>query len=57
MDVTEQLVPNYDYEKLSEEYAGSLLEAYIGRMGRKPQDVRTKKALEYGVNALLGHKL
>lgn len=56
VDVTEQLVPDYDYEKLCEEYAGSLLEAYIRRMERKPQDVRTKKALEYGVNALLGHK-
>lgn len=57
VDVTEQLVPDYNYEKLSEEYAGSLLEAYIGRMGRRTQDVRTKRALEYGVNALLGHRL
>ena len=57
VDVTEDLQPDYDYESLQREYEDSILDAYIGRMKRRQQDVRTKKALEYGVNALLGHKL
>lgn len=57
VDVREQLVPDYNYEKLSTEYAESILGAYIRRMNRDSADIVTKKALEYGVNALLGHEL
>ena len=57
VDVTEQLSPDYDYEKLKENYKDTLLGNYIEEMERRPQDVVTKKALEYGVNALLGYKI
>lgn len=57
MDVTEHLVPDYDYEQLMEEHGDSILGAYIRRMKQKEQDVVAAKALEYGVNALLGHKI
>jgi len=30
---------------------------YITQLQKLPQDVITKKAMEYGVNALLGHDL
>lgn len=57
VDVTEEMEPDYDYERLQREHEDSLLGEYIRRMDRRKQDVCTKKALEYGVNALLGHKL
>ena len=57
VDVTEQLLPDYDYDKLKENYKGTLLGNYIKEMEKRPQDVVTKKALEYGVNALLGYKI
>ena len=57
VDVTEQLLPDYDYEKLKEDYKDTLLGNYIENMERRPQDMVTKKALEYGVNALLGYKV
>lgn len=57
VDVTEKLLPDYDYEKLSLEYEGSLLESYIQTMMNRPKDIVTKKALEYGVDALLGYKI
>ena len=44
-------------EKLKENYKDTLLGNYIEEMERRPQDVVTKKALEYGVNALLGYKI
>lgn len=56
VDVTAHLRPDYDYEKLLEERPDSLLGAYIRRMQQKEAEVVTKKALEYGVNALLGYK-
>ena len=55
--MTEQLSPDYDYEKLKENYKDTLLGNYIEEIERRPQDVVTKKALEYGVNALLGYKI
>lgn len=56
--MTEQLSPDYDYEKLKENYKDTLLGNYIEEMERLAwQDVVTKKALEYGVNALLGYKI
>lgn len=47
--------PDYDYNKMLEEEKDSLLGRYIRQMYRLPQDMITKKAMEYGVNALLGH--
>ena len=57
VDVKAELWPNYHYDKIVEEQPDSLLARYILRMQKKEQDAITKKALEYGVNALLGHKI
>ena len=57
VDVTEHLLPDYSYEKMLEENPGSLLGRYIRTMQVKPQDAVTEKALEFGVSALLGHKI
>lgn len=57
VDVRERLVPDYDYKKLLAEHPQSILGAYIRRMNREDADAVTKKALEYGVNALLGHEI
>lgn len=57
VDVTEKLVPDYDYVKLQEEYANTILGNYIRTMQAETRDVVTNKALEYGVNALLGYQL
>ena len=56
-DVTEQLRPDYDYDKLLAEHENSLLGAYIAAMQKKRQDPVAAKALEYGVSALLGHEI
>lgn len=56
VDVQADLTPDYDYEKLEKEYEGSLLGYYVNQM-RKKNDAVSRKALEYGVNALLGHKI
>ena len=57
VDVTINLQPDYDYEKMLKDQPDSLVGRYIKRMKKQPQDVVTKKALEYGVNALLGHNI
>lgn len=49
------LRPDYDYDKIREEQPETLLGRYIEQMQKFPQDVITKKAMEYGVNALLGY--
>ena len=46
-----------DYEKMVEEQPEALLSRYILRMQKLPQDEISEKALEYGVNALLGHNI
>lgn len=56
VDVTVQLVTDYDYDRLEREYAGSLLGAYIKTMRGKEGNVVSQKALEYGVQALLGER-
>lgn len=55
VDITDQTVPDYDYGKLLEEHADSILGEYIRSMRKKEPGVCTAKALEYGVNALLGY--
>ena len=68
VDVTEHLVLDYNYEKMMQENPNTLLSSYISRMqskiektsvedNRNTSDIINKKALEYGVNALLGHKI
>lgn len=57
VNVEKHLLPNYDYERMQEESPDSLLGSYIRAMRNRPQDVVTQKALEYGVNALLGHQI
>lgn len=37
VDVTEQLSPDYDYEKLKENYKDTLLGNYIEEMERRPR--------------------
>jgi len=53
--VYSELRPNFDYDKMREEGRDSLLGRYIEEMQKLPQDMITKKAMEYGVNALLGY--
>jgi len=55
--VISNLRPDYDYERMLEMEGDSLLGRYIMQMQKLPQDVITKKAMEYGVNALLGHDI
>lgn len=57
VDVTANLQQDYDYEKMLREQPESLLGRYIARMEKRPQDVVARKALEFGVNALLGHNI
>lgn len=57
VDVREQTVPDFDYDRLLTEHPDSILAAYIRKMNRDNTDIVTKKALEYGVNALLGYDL
>ncbi len=57
VDVTAHLVPDYNYEKMLAENKDTLLGSYIYAMQSRKQDAVTQKALEYGVNALLGHQI
>ena len=57
VDITEHLKPDYDFDKILSEQPDSLLGRYITRMQKLPQNRTSKKALEYGVNALLGHRI
>ena len=56
VSVTESLVPDYNYEKLYEEHENALLGAYILEMQKKADPIAAK-ALEYGVEALLGNQI
>lgn len=56
VDVISDLRPDYDYEKMREEEPDSLLGRYIAELQKMPQNAVTRKALEYGVNALLGYE-
>lgn len=50
VDITDQTVPDYDYEKLLEEHADSILGEYIRSMQKKRTGASAPaKALEYGV--------
>lgn len=55
--VVSNLRPDYDYDRIADEEEDSLLGRYIVQMQKLPQDIITKKAMEYGVNALLGHDI
>ena len=44
---------DYDYEKLKMQYGKQILGKYIQAMEKMPQDEITKKALYYGVEALI----
>lgn len=56
VDVTKQMMPDYDYKKLAAQHPGTLLSNYIKAISSRPQDAVTTKALEYGVNVLVEHK-
>lgn len=57
MDVQCNLWPDYDYGKLAKEQEYTLTGRYIKEMQQREETAVTRKALEYGVNALLGHKI
>ena len=57
LEVRAQLMPNFNYARIVEEQPDSLLARYILRMQKHDVDDITERALEYGVNALLGHKI
>ena len=57
VEVMEHLKPDYDFSKIVSEQADSILGRYVTTMQKLPQDEITKKALEYGVSALLGHHI
>ena len=54
VDITDQTVPDYDYGKLLEEHADSIL-GNTYAVCEKKNRASAAKALEYGVNALLGY--
>ena len=45
--------PDYDFEKLKEEYRGRIVDRYIRKLQGMPQDAVSRRALELGVSALL----
>lgn len=57
IDVSCDILPDYDFDKLREEQGHTLLGNYIESMQAKEQNKVTRKALEYGVSALLGHQI
>lgn len=57
VDVRAELMPELSYDRITEEQPDSLLARYVLRMRKQGSDEITERALEYGVNALLGHKI
>ena len=53
VQVTSRCQPDYDLEKLKLQYQGQILGRYIETLEEMPQSEITKKALYYGVEALL----
>ena len=54
VEMTDETQPDYDFEKLRKEYAGTLVAAYIDSLLEKESMTETeKRALYYGVGALL----
>lgn len=53
IQVVNQCQPDYDFERLKQQYAQQLIGKYIGAMEQLPQDEVTKLALYYGVEVLL----
>lgn len=48
--------PDYDFQKLKEDYRGQIVERYIREIQAMPQDEVSRRALYLGVNALLGNE-
>lgn len=48
--------PNYDFQKLKEEYRGQIVERYIREVQAMSPDEVTRRALYLGVDALLGNE-
>ncbi len=53
VQVTNQCKADYDFENLKQQYGQQILGRYIQALEKMPQDEITKKALYYGVEALL----
>lgn len=51
--VLDETEPDYHFEQLKEKYDGTLLQKYIEVMEQYPDSVQGKKALYYGVQAML----
>lgn len=55
VEVTDETRPDYDFEQLRQDYAGTLVSAYIDSFGDRDElSGAERKALYYGVGALLG---
>ena len=57
MEVLDESRPAYDLEKLHEQYKGTLIGDYIKTFLKKDLTVVEKKALYYGLQALLTTKV
>ena len=53
IQVVNQCQPDYDFERLKQQYSQQLIGKYISAMERLPQDEVAKLALYYGVEALM----
>lgn len=47
--------PNYDFQKLKQEYGNQIIGRYIRELEAMPQDEVTRRALYLGVDALMGN--
>lgn len=55
LEVTDNTHPDYSLERIRMEHSGDIIGKYIDEMKKYPEDDETaKKALDYGVTALLG---
>ncbi|MBO5372318.1 MAG: DNA repair exonuclease [Lachnospiraceae bacterium] len=52
ISVTKELVPDYDFDKLKENYENQMIGKFIHAMENMPEDSIRNKALYYGVDAL-----
>ncbi len=57
LEIIDETTPDYPYQELQRKYGGTLIGDYIARFQNHPQNAVEKKALFYGLQALLGEKL
>lgn len=54
LEITDDSVPDYDFDALYRENADNLIGMFIKKIRESNQDVTARKALYYGIEALLG---